>query len=668
MADASKRSAATMSQLLPGSVFAGYKIECVIDRGGMGVVYKAIDPDLDRPVALKIIAPEHSQNETAVARFKAECKLAASLEHPNIVPIHRGGQYEDVLYLAMRFVPGTNLREIIDQGPMDLPRIARIIHQVGSALDVAHDRGLVHRDVKPANILISGTGDHEQVYLTDFGLTKRLGSMGALTRTGGWVGTPDYVAPEQIQGHNVDRRADVYSLGCVLFEMLTGRVAYAKGSDMAKLWAHVTDPPPLPRTQRPELVEDFDDVVGRATAKDPEDRFATAGALAAAVDDAVGRQRQADQRRAAAPPAMPADVGPGATREESFAASPRRGTGTPPRPDREPAGVGAGPPPPDPPADAAFQEPPPPPPRGAAGVPAAGRREPPPPARRTGRGSGGGGGWFGRHRGPVIGALLVAVLAVAAFALLGGSDDKTAPTTAAAPPGQRINGNLGAVPTNKVNGDGTGTMRLNKRSLTVSINTKGLLNGAPHAVHIHAGGKGTCPNASAAALHNGHRSIATHAGVPFYGGAVQALTTRGDITVPRSLVAFSRYPNTSDVKYRRTIKVTPIVASYIKKNNAVLVVHGIDYNHNGVYDGVLERSDLDRSLTGESTAPALCGPLVAEKPAKATTSKSKTAQLRPRSGPTVYRVALAAPAAPAPPPLALLCPLGTSGHAEFRPA
>ena len=659
MADVSKRPAATLSQLPPGSVFAGYRIECLIDRGGMGVVYKAIDPDLDRPVALKIIAPEHSQNETAVARFKAECKLAASLEHPNIVPIHRGGQFEDVLYLAMRFVPGTNLREVIDRGPMDLPRLARIIHQVASALDVAHERGLVHRDVKPANILISGTGDHEQVYLTDFGLTKRLGSIGALTRTGGWVGTPDYVAPEQIQGRNVDRRADVYSLGCVLFEMLTGRVAYAKDSDMAKLWAHVTDPPPLPRTERPQLVEAFDDIVGRATAKDPADRFPTAGELSAAVDDAVALQQQADQRPAVAPPDIPADFRVDATRDESFVQG--APNGAPAAAGREPAGVGAGAPPPD----AGFQEPPPPPPRGVAGMPAAGRREPPPPGRRPGPGSGGGGGWFARHRVPIIAVLGLLAVAGAAFALLGGSDNKTTPTKAAAPlPGQRVNGKLGPVPTNRVNGDGTATMRLDKRSLTVSVDTKGLLNGAPHALHIHAGGKGQCPSASAAALHNGHRSIATHAGVPFYGGAVEALTTTGDTTVPKSLVAFSRYPSTSNLKYRRTIKVTPIVASYIKKNNAVLVVHGIDYNNNGVYDGVLERSDLDRSLTGESTAPALCGPLVAEKKAKATTAKGKSAQLQPGSGSTVYTVALAAPATP---PLALLCPLGTPGNAEFRP-
>jgi hypothetical protein len=259
----------------------------------------------------------------------------------------------------------------------------------------------------------------------------------------------------------------------------------------------------------------------------------------------------------------------------------------------------------------------------------------------------------------------LALAAVAAFALLGGSNDKTEPTKAAAPlPGQRVNGNLRAVPTNRVNGNGTGTMRLDGRSLAVSIDTKGLLNGAPHALHIHAGQKGTCPTAAASALHNGHRSIATHAGVPFYGGAVAALTVRGDTSIPRSLVAFGRYPSTSNVNYRRTIRITPIVASYIKKNNAVLVVHGIDYNHNGIYDGVLERSDLDRSLTGESTAPAMCGPLVAGKVVKPATDKTKSARVE-----TVYSVALAPQAAtkPAPNPL-LLCPLhGSTDPAEFRP-
>src|SRR4051794_31443363 len=185
----------------------------------MGVVYKARDIDLDRTVALKIIAPEHTQDETAVARFKSEARIAASLEHPNIVPIHRGGEYQGVLYLAMRFVPGTNLRHLVDAGPLEMGQVVLVTRSVASALDAAHERGLVHRDVKPANILISGEGDRRHIYLTDFGLTKRLGSAGSLTRTGAWVGTPDYVAPEQIQSAPVDGRADIYSLGCVLYEM-----------------------------------------------------------------------------------------------------------------------------------------------------------------------------------------------------------------------------------------------------------------------------------------------------------------------------------------------------------------------------------------------------------------------------------------------------------------
>ena len=191
----------------------------------------------------------------------------------------------------MRFVPGTNLRQVINGGQLSLDRVQRIMTAVASALDAAHASGLVHRDVKPANILLSGAGEHEHVYLTDFGLTKRLGSQGSLTRTGAWVGTPDYVAPEQIRAGTVDGRADIYSLGCVLYEMLTGEVAYPKDNDMAKLWAHVQDPCPLPSTKRDDLVQAFDDVVARATAKEPEDRFERASEMAVAVDAAAAEQR-----------------------------------------------------------------------------------------------------------------------------------------------------------------------------------------------------------------------------------------------------------------------------------------------------------------------------------------------------------------------------------------
>jgi len=605
LADVPKRP---LSQLEPGAMFAGYRIERVLDRGGMGVVYKAVDEDLEREVALKIIAPEHTQDDTAVARFKAECRLAASLEHAHIVPIHRGGEFEGILYLAMRFVPGTNLRTIIDRGPMDLNQVATIVTQVAGALDAAHAKGLVHRDVKPANILIAGEPGRLHVYLTDFGLTKRLGSADeALTREGGWVGTPDYVAPEQIQGHKVDRRADVYSLGCVLFEMLTGRVAYEKDSDMAKLWAHVTDPPPLPRTIRPELIGAFDDIIARGTAKDPGHRYATAGDLATATRDAIAQQESSRGRSAAAAPApaLASDSGLDATRAEGFS---------------EP-GVTQPPPPSSPPT-------PPPPPRGAAAKAAAGAtaagaagaarapsKRPPRPPREPRRPRGddaagaGGRDRLRRRAKPLAGLLVLLLGVVVAVVALGGSGDPEKPKVV----GQPIDAKLGAVPTNRVIGNGTATMRLDGRRLTVSMTTARLLDGAPHALHIHAGAKGTCPTAAAASKHNGHLSLATHQGGPFYGGPVLSMTTSGDTSPKKSLLAFSRYPNTANVDYERTMTVTPIVASYLRKNNAVVVVHGIDYNENGVYDGVLERSDIDRSLTGESTAPALCGPLVAGK-------------------------------------------------------
>jgi sugar lactone lactonase YvrE len=274
-------------------VFAGYRIESVLDRGGMGVVYRATDPVLKRGVALKIVAPEYTRDPAAVARFKNEARLAASLEHPNIVPVYGGGEYQGVVYLAMRLVPGTDLRHVITDGPVELPVIERVVSQVASALDAAHGRGLVHRDVKPANILLTGAGGAEHAYLADFGLTKQLGSSAGLTRTGAWVGTPDYVAPEQIQGQAVDGRSDVYSLGCVLYELLTGDVPYPRDSHVAKLWAHINDPPPSPRRRRPELPEAFDAVVARATAKRPADRYDTAGELAAALEAAMPRRAAA---------------------------------------------------------------------------------------------------------------------------------------------------------------------------------------------------------------------------------------------------------------------------------------------------------------------------------------------------------------------------------------
>ena len=616
-----------LSRLEPGSEFAGYRIEGMLDRGGMGVVYKAADPDLDRTVALKIIAPEHTQNPDAVTRFKAEARLAASLEHPNIVPIHRGGEFQGVLYLAMRFVPGTNLRAVVDKGQLDLPRIARITAAISAALDAAHERGLVHRDVKPANILISGEGDHEHVYLTDFGLTKRLGSAGSLTRTGAWVGTPDYVAPEQIQAGTVDGRADIYSLGCVLYEMLTGSVAYPKDNDMAKLWAHVTDPPPSPSLKRADLPKEFDEVVARATAKNPNDRYSKASELAAAVEDAAGVRKSQiapdplpdglQVTRAAAIPAA-------ASAHEVFVAEPTgapEGVSAPPPQPQAPAPVpqapapaeiqGTMPPPGQPPsagvpsgvpsADPAGGGPP-------AGVPSgglAGGAPPPGPAKRTG-GS--------KRRWPMVAALALLVGGgAAAVVLAGGSsgDDNKDQQEA----GQKVPATLSPVPTNKVDGLGDTTLRLNGDVATVTLKTNGLLDGQPHAMHIHAGEKGECPTVEAAREHNGHLSISTLDGAAFYGHPRVALTTRGDIGVA-SILEFSRFPNVGNIKYTRTIKLRPRTVRFVKKNLAVIVVHGIDYNGNGAYDSTLGGSDLNPALSGEATAPALCGELLAGRAAQ----------------------------------------------------
>lgn len=307
---AAEWSALSSPVLVPGTDFAGYVIEEMLARGGMGVVYRAKDSALDRTVALKVIAPEHSENAAAVARFKSEAKLAAAIDHPNLVTIYRAGEWEGVLFLAMQFVPGTDLRALLRaHGPPDLRWVDRIVGQVASALDAAHASGLVHRDVKPANILLSEPQGDEHAYLTDFGITKRLGaSTAALTRTNQWVGTVDYAAPEQIGGLDVDARTDAYSLGCVVHEMLTGHPPYEKENAIATLWAHVSDPPPAPCADRSDLLPVFDVVIARATAKEPSDRFPTAGALAEALGDAVGLQLLSERQSRAPATTAAGDV------------------------------------------------------------------------------------------------------------------------------------------------------------------------------------------------------------------------------------------------------------------------------------------------------------------------------------------------------------------------
>ncbi|MEV7689852.1 serine/threonine-protein kinase [Streptomyces bungoensis] len=264
---------------LIGRRVANYLIESEIGRGGMAVVYRARDLRLDRTVALKLLAPELARNDTFRQRFTLESRVAAAIDHPHIVPVFEAGETDGLLYIAMRYVSGSDLRHLLDaRGPLPLPDAVRIAGQVASALDAAHAHGLVHRDVKPGNILVAeGTdSDHpEHVYLTDFGLTKKSLSLTGFTSVGQFVGTLDYVAPEQISGRPVDGRCDVYGLACVVQELLTGRPPFRRENDMALLWAHQYDEPPPPTASRPDLAPGVDAVFARALAKDPDDRYDT---------------------------------------------------------------------------------------------------------------------------------------------------------------------------------------------------------------------------------------------------------------------------------------------------------------------------------------------------------------------------------------------------------
>ncbi len=258
-------------------MIAGYRTVREVGRGGMGVVYEAVEEALGRTVALKLVAPERAGEPGFRERFIAESRLAASIEHPNVLPVFGAGEHDGTLYLAMRFVEGSDLRSL---GALPPGRAAGIVAQVGAALDAAHARRLVHRDVKPGNVLV-GAGDH--AYLTDFGLVKALDASAGVTRTGELVGTLDYVAPERIRGESAGPASDLYSLGCVLFHALTGRVVFGLESSEQKLWAHLSSPPP-PVPGLPA----FDAVVARALAKEPAERFASGAELGAAAISAAG--------------------------------------------------------------------------------------------------------------------------------------------------------------------------------------------------------------------------------------------------------------------------------------------------------------------------------------------------------------------------------------------
>jgi YVTN family beta-propeller protein len=288
VSDTSSVSNVAGALLAPGTTVAGYRIEALIGRGGMGAVYRGHEEGLGRKVALKVIAPELAQDQRFRERFLRESRIAASLDHPHVIPIYQAGEQDGVLFLAMRYVEGSDLAKVVaEDGALEPKRAVDLLSQIAEALDAAHEKGLVHRDVKPSNVLIAVSAGREHCYLGDFGLTKRTGSLSGVSVAGEIVGTLEYVAPEQITGDPVDERSDVYALGCVLYECLTGQSPFPRATDVALLWAHVHEEPTPPSQAREGLPKELDTVLTRALAKEPGRRYRSAGELLAATRSAL---------------------------------------------------------------------------------------------------------------------------------------------------------------------------------------------------------------------------------------------------------------------------------------------------------------------------------------------------------------------------------------------
>jgi protein kinase-like protein len=588
---------------LVGEEFAGYRLRAVLGRGGMSVVFAAENPRLGSTIALKVLAPELSADDVFRARFLKESRIAASLNHPNVIPIFDTGPCGELLFIAMRYVSGSDLRSVLARGGRISPGQALLlVGQTGRALDAAHRHDLVHRDVKPANVLIErgAEEDPDHVYLADFGITKHTLSRSGLTATGQFVGTIDYMAPEQIQDKPVDGRTDIYSLGCVLYECLTGQVPFVKSVDAAVIWAHVEEPPRPPSSVNPELPHELDEVIARALAKEPSERYATCREFLAAAENAFRSGPAASALAAGAgfasgpPSVIAANEVRGQPNLEHTVSLPEPAGAVPPAAGTQPASPAEAPPP-------AGQAPPP--PQGPAPA------EPPP--RQTPDGGPPESGRQGSRRGLLVAAALLALaVGVGVVALVGTSGSGSSKKQGTvAPVGELGSATLAPVPTNRVNGAGDVSLRLDGRRATITLSAQGLINGAPHLMHIHAGGLGSCPPASAARVHNGHLALTTVDGLKYYGPPAVSLTTTGD-TSTASYLAFSRFPSEGDISYRRTLTLPPQVAREVRADNAVVVIHGIDYDHNGIYDNVLSRSELLPTVPSEATAPALCGPLV----------------------------------------------------------
>jgi serine/threonine protein kinase len=380
-----------------GDVLGDFRILRELGAGGMGVVFLAQDDRLERRVALKVISPHLARNEDFRQRFNAEARSAAAIDNPNAVTVYSSGTADGNLYIAMRYVEGTDLRTALrEKGPLEASVAIGIVSEVAAALDAAHAAGMVHRDVKPGNILLEGEIGEGISYLTDFGLTKGGSESGAqLTGTGQWVGTIDYVAPEQIQAGKIDARTDVYALGCVLYEALTGTVPFV-GNDMQKMWGHVNEPFPELQGGKTGGEGGVGAVVERATAKDPGDRFPSAGDLARAASAALaGAKVEAPEQ----------SVATGAAAKGLGEEAPTRKL---PDPDQAPTVTGRSPLPP-PRRPAARSTPPPPPPRQPS--------------------SPGGGSSATRTAAIIGGAVVVAAGLLAAAVVIAGKDTSSGQTT-----------------------------------------------------------------------------------------------------------------------------------------------------------------------------------------------------------------------------------------------
>ncbi|HEY1619213.1 MAG TPA: serine/threonine-protein kinase, partial [Streptosporangiaceae bacterium] len=432
------------SQAQVGGRVAAYLIEAEIGRGGMAIVYRARDIHLGRTVALKVLTPRLAEDESFRRRFIHESRAAAAVDHPHIVPVFEAGESDGVLFIAMRYVGTGDVRTLLQRtGQLPVGRAVNIATQVASAIDAAHARGLVHRDIKPANMLLAESADGaaaDHVYLSDFGLSKDSLTPAGLTSTGQFMGTLDYVAPEQIEGRTVEGRADQYALGCATVEMLTGAPPFRRDENLALMWAQLSEPPPSISQRRADLPPAVDQVISKALAKVPDERYRTCLDFAAALRAACTVQPgPALSGPVARPAPLPGQPGGRVPTELAFVPRP---TGIDPAPARQAPFPGGGPPSPY----AAAQPSRPGAPPGRPGGPPGGRVMPPGQGgpRRPGGGretaqfaspatrqpEKGGKTWL------VIAAAVIAIagLAIGSYALLGGRQHPGGQAAAATQP------------------------------------------------------------------------------------------------------------------------------------------------------------------------------------------------------------------------------------------